>query len=145
LVTGSTYQLSDDIKIKSISFPVDTQATINYVAELIEQEKNDNKEIQKYTYSSVNGQLFGTFDYKDDVYIKIWSKYYLKQKDYYQEMIELGAIRIEANENTVVYIKSSGNDNYVKYIINNTNLLSLENDETTIDAFYFGGVHLEET
>jgi hypothetical protein len=55
LVTGSTYQLSDGIKIKSISFPVDTQATINYVAELIEQEKDDNKEIQKYTYSSVNG------------------------------------------------------------------------------------------
>jgi hypothetical protein len=60
-------------------------------------------------------------------------------------MIELGGIKIEANENTVVYVKSSGNDDYVKYIINNTNFLNLQDDETIIDAFYFGGIHLEES
>lgn len=136
------YSVSSDTNdITSISFPVESDIDIDYMAKVQEQE-NLAEIATVYHYEERIGQMWGSFDFEDSVYNQIWRKYYLNYSTYYQKIILINCIQVEADENTVLYVQTYEDAQPSRYIINETNLLNLQDEDLEIIDFYFGGIHL---
>lgn len=143
------YQINDlgDGEITSISFPIDSNIELDYTAlltitNLIEEEGITS---QLYTYKDIVGQLWSAFDYEENAYEIIEQKYTYQNFNASQRLILVGGIQVEANSGTVIYIQTSAESEPVYHVINDTNLLTIIDDNLRISNIYFGGIHLEET
>lgn len=138
------YELKDsDTKVTSVYFPVSVQATIDYVVQLSEEEDLSNLAKIIYYYNKI-GQCWGSFSYKDSIFKRIWNKYYEKYTTYYQTLVSINGIRVEANPGTVVYVKDSKDTEINRHVIGETCTLELYDEESVIEGLYFAGIHLEE-
>lgn len=143
------YQINDlgDGEITSISFPIDSNIEFDYTAlltitNLIEEESTTS---QLYTYKDIVGQLWSAFDYEENAYEIIEQKYTYQIFNASQRLILVGGVQVEANSGTVIYIQTSAESEPVYHVINDTNLLTIIDDNLRISSIYFRGIHLEET
>ena len=144
------YQINDlgDGEITSISFPIDSNIEFDYTAlltitSLIDEEEGTTSQL--YTYKDIIGQLWSAFDYEENAFDIIEEKYTYQILNASQRLIMVGGIQVEANSGVVVYVQTSEESVPTYHVINNTNLLTLIDDNLRITDIYFGGVHLEET
>ena len=145
------YQINDlgDGEITSISFPIDSNIELDYTALLTITNLMGGEEegitSQLYTYKDIVGQLWSAFDYEENVYEIIEQKYTYQNFNASQRLILVGGVQVEANSGTVIYIQTSVESEPVYHVINDTNLLTIIDDNLRIANIYFGGIHLEET
>ena len=144
------YQINDlgDGEITSISFPIDSNIELDYTAlltitNLIGEEEGITSQL--YTYKDIVGQLWSAFDYEENAYEIIEQKYTYQIFNASQRLILVGGVQVEANSGTVIYIQTSAESKPVYHVINDTNLLTIIDDNLRISNIYFGGIHLEET
>ena len=144
------YQINDlgDGEITSISFPIDSNIELDYTAlltitNLIGEEEGITSQL--YTYKDIVGQLWSAFDYEENAYEIIEQKYTYQIFNASQRLILVGGVQVEANSGTVIYIQTSAESKPVCHVINDTNLLTIIDDNLRISNIYFGGIHLEET
>ena len=132
------------IELNSIKIPYGAAVSIDYHIQygLIEDK---SQLFQSVVYQQQVGQKWGTFKMKHSIYQDLWKHYLQLYNDYKQYMVALNALKIEADEGTIVYIKKSNEDNYERFIIGNTELLEFYDNESVIENFYFAGMYLEET
>ena len=144
------YQINDlgDGEITSITFPIDSQVEIDYTAQLIvtslvggDEEETVN---QIYTYVDVIGQITSAFDYNESVYDMIQEKYEYSLTGAQQRLVMIGGVQIEADEGTAFYIQLDSGENQ-RHVINDTQVLTLIDDNMRITNLYFSGLHLEES
>ena len=140
------YELMGEmVEVTSITFPYNTNVEINYHINLA-QEEDLRQLLKQVVYEKRVGQLWGSFDYEEDIYLQIWRKYYdlnlkLGTK---QMMVSLNFAHIEADAGTVVYIKRSNESDLERFIIGETNILEIYNEDAIIEEMYFKGVYLDE-
>ena len=144
------YQINDlgDGEITSISFPIDSNIELDYTALLTITNLMGEEEgitSQLYTYKDIVGQLWSAFDYEENAYEIIEQRYTYQISNASQRLILVGGIQVEANSGTVIYIQTSVESEPVYHVINDTNLLTIIDDNLRIADIYFGGIHLEET
>lgn len=139
------YELKDeDTKVTSIWFPRSTTVTVDFVCLLSEVEDTSNLANKIYYYRKV-GQYWGTFDVKDSISRQIYLKYLIDYKAYYQRLVSVNGVSIEAEPGTVVYVKDSSDTDLNRHIIGETGFLELYDDDATIEGLYFCGIHMTET
>ena len=138
------YELkSEDVKITSLVFPIDTEINMEYHVTISQTE--DKTQLPKtIEYTLRVGQCWGTFDYQDSIFQTIWNKYYEKYSTYIQSLLSLDAIKIEAEPGTVVYVAETGESELERHIIGETCTLSFEDEGALITGLYFAGIHFEE-
>ena len=138
------YELKDEeVKITSLTFPVDTQVNMSYHVSISQTE--DKTELPKtIEYSQKVGQVWGAFDYRDSIFQQIWNKYYEQYSTYIQSLISLSGIKIEAEPGTVVYVAETRETSFEKHIIGETCTLSFEDEDSIIIGLYFAGIHFDE-
>ena len=138
------YELKGEgVEIVSLSFPVDTQ--INIMAHVTVTQTENKSQLPTVTnYFRKVGQYWGSFEYKDSLYKKLWDKYYEKYTSHIQQLTLIDGIRIEANPGTVVYVKEVRERDYDRHVIGETCLLSFTDPNSVIEGIYFAGIHFEE-
>lgn len=134
------FELKDGMSITSLNFKYDTTATITYVANLEETESKENT-IKNYYYYKKIGQLYGTLPQNKNLIKKIYDKYIQRYDDYYQQLLEVKNIEIEAPPGTICYIKDSKDSDVNKHVIEN-GFLRLKDDDASITGLYFYGIQL---
>lgn len=138
------YELRDEgINITSLVFPVDCNVTIDYVY-VYTKEEDTRRKVDRVYYTQKVGQLFGTFDIKDLLINKVYSKYFEDTKTYYQKLVSINGINVEANPGVVIYVQDSEDESLFRHVIGETGVLQLYSDDAVIQGFYFGGFHLTE-
>ena len=137
------YELKgEDIKITSLSFPVETTINLDYHVS-VSQTEDKSQLAQSSNYYKRVGQLWGAFGYKDSIYQEIWNKYYEKYSNYMQSVISIDSISVEADPGTVVYVKESEEKDFQRHVIGETARLDFNNEDETIEGVYFAGIHFE--
>lgn len=155
------YELSDpSTKITALSFLGEGQTgNISYQAVVIEQERQENIPKMYGNFERI-GQLFGYFNSSDSIYKKIYNRYYQSfssQNDtdrvsYSQHLQTLKGLRLQAKPNTVFLVqqnKDKANEqgtvlSYDYYVMNETGLLDVYDEETDIRGCYVIGPKLKE-
>lgn len=133
--------IDDDTNVTSITFPTDTDVTIDYIAEL-EQTENTSLLYSKIYYNVKAGQLHKMFKLDENGFTDIYTKYLFKYQAYYQTLASLNEVTIEADPGTVIYVKDSYDDEYFKHEIGATGVLRFYDEDSILTGFYFHGVHL---
>lgn len=136
------YELGNDINITSLYFPLDTEATLDYMVTIYQEKDHAHESDILYFYNKV-GQIWGVFKYNDSVFDRIWRKYYGDYRTYYQKLISINGVRIETEPNTVCWVKDSLEADLKRIVINDSGSLSLYDDNAVIEGLYFSGVHLD--
>ena len=138
------YELKgDNIQITSITFPVETNAMIDYNAFITESEDVSSIPVVQNYYSKV-GQRWGTFEYGDSVYKQIWDKYYEKYSTYTQTLNAINGINVESDPGVVIYVREAGESSFDRHVLNESGTLTFYDENTVIEGLYFAGVHLDE-
>ena len=132
----------DNTQITSLKFKYPTTVTIDYITNLRETE--DTRLIaSKFYYSKKIGQLFGTFQPNESIFKKIYNKYVLNYKSYYQRLLDILEVQLEGQPNTVVYVKDSRDSEPTRHILQN-GYLQLKEQDVYIQGIYFYGKHFNE-
>ena len=131
----------DGLKITSIQFPVNTNATIDYVCSLSEVENVKGLASRLYNYKKT-GQLWGVFQPHEEQYSVLFTKYFEKQPTYYQYLLSINGIDIEAEPGTIVYVQEEEDTDFNKHIIGQSGTLVFDHP---IANFYFAGKHFTKT
>lgn len=142
------YSLMDlDEMLTSVTFPIDSSVSIDYIAVLAE-EKSVEPESQitssVYYYNDIVGQIWGGFNYGESLYEYIEAKYAFNYDNYNQRLIYIGDISIEANTNMVFYIQTDEESTPLRNVINETNVLAIQDRTLKIRDILFGGIHLDK-
>lgn len=136
------YELIDeDVEITSISFPYDTNVTIDYIAEFTQTENTSSIFQKMYFYTKV-GQLRNKFDIEENAFLQIYQKYLIEATTYKQYLLSLDRVVLEGAPGTVAYVKDSFDNSFFKHIIGPTGILELYDKEAIITGLYFSGVQL---
>ena len=142
------YSLMDlNEMLTSVTFPIDSFVSIDYIAVLAE-EKSVDPESQitssAYYYNDIVGQIWGGFNYGESLYESIEAKYAFNYDNYNQKLIYIGDISIEANTNMVFYIQTDEESTPLRNVINETNVLTIQDKTLKIRDILFGGIHLDK-
>ncbi len=138
------YELIDgDTNITSVYFPVKTSATIDYMIN-VELTENPRFVYNKMYFNTKVGQIIDMFNINENVFLKIYQKYYLDYVAYRQMLISLDKVVIEAIPGTIVYIKDSFDEDYFKHEIGPTGVLEFYDDDAIVEGLYFSGIQLYE-
>ena len=132
----------DNTSVTDLRFKYPTTVTIDYIASLEEVEDISGLTNRIYYYHKP-GQLYGSFEPKDSLMKKIYNKYLLNYKKYYQRLIDVIGIQVEGQPGAVIYIKDSKDTDLNRHVLEN-GYLQLRDNEVTIEGLYFCGVHLIE-
>lgn len=131
------------VVITSVYFPYVEDVEINYIADAIQEE--DLSELASLTYYSTKvGQLWGSFQYGDSLFKKIWQKYYLKTNTFLQMLVSINGVRAEGDCGTVLYIKDNKDTTINRHVIGDTQVLSFYDEDSIVLECFFAGIHLEE-
>lgn len=137
------YELKgENVKITSLSFPVNTQVNLEYHINL-QQTEDASKVFQTSSFYRRVGQRWGAFKPNDSVYQNIWNKYFEKYSNYQQMMLSLDGVKIEAEPGTVIFVKESADTDFERHVIGPTHTLALDAEDSAIEGLYFAGIHLE--
>lgn len=136
------YELNSKINVTSLSFPVESDVTMDYIIKIKKKESYSHRTDVLYFYDKV-GQIWGTFKNEESVFHRIMKRYEQEYKKYYLKLVSINGIRIEAEPNTVCWIKDSSSKDMKRFVISETCSLSLFDDSAVIEGLYFGGIHLE--
>ena len=129
-------------QISSLKFKYPTTVSFNYIANLKEIE-DTSKLANRIYYIQKPGQLYGTFEPKDSLIRKIYNKYLLKYKKYYQKLLDITQIQAEGDPGTVIYVQDSLDSQPSRHVLQN-GYLQLKQDDVFIEGLYFCGKHLTE-
>lgn len=132
----------DNTLVTDLRFKYPTTVTINYIANLEGVEDISGLANRIYYYYKP-GQLYGSFEPKDSLMKKIYNKYLLNYKKYYQRLIDVTGIQVEGQPGAVIYVKDSKDTDLNRHVLEN-GYLQLRDNEVTIEGLYFCGVHLIE-
>ena len=132
----------DNTLVTDLRFKYPTTVTIDYIANLEEVEDTVDLANRIYYYHKP-GQLYGSFEPKDSLMQKIYNKYLLNYKKYYQRLLDVTDIRVEGQPGTVIYVKDSKDTDLNRHVLEN-GYLQLKDSEATIKGLYFCGIHLTE-
>lgn len=136
------YELRDpDVNVSSIWFPIKTECAIDYIVKINQTEDTSDLPARVYHYTKVS-QICDTFKVKELVSKRIYLKHLIDYKVYYEKVSAINKIIVEAMYGAVIYVKDSFDETYGRHIIGKTNRLEFYNDDSTIDSFYFAGIHL---
>lgn len=142
------YALMDlEEELTSITFPIDSSVSIDYIAVLAEErsiESEDQITSSVYYYNDIVGQVWGAFNYGESLYEYIEAKYAFNYDNYNQRLIYIGDVSIEANTNMVFYIQTDEESTPLRNVINETNVLTIQDKTLKIRNIYFGGLHLQK-
>ena len=130
----------DNTLVTDLRFKYPTTVTIDYIANLEEVEDTSSLTNRVYYYHKP-GQLYGSFEPKDSLMQKIYNKYLLNYKKYYQRLLDVTDIRVEGQPGAVIYVKDSKDTALNRHVLEN-GYLQLRDSEATIEGLYFCGVHL---
>lgn len=133
----------DEIEIQSLVFPVATSANIDYEVSMHVTESAGTSQVTTLYYNTIVGQISGSFSYEDSVIDMLWRKYYRNYSTEYRHLSSLNMVRIEADEGTVIWIKTSKDSNVNRFIMNASESLTIKDDGFVIDGLFFSGRHLE--
>lgn len=139
------YELKNkDVQVTSLQFEKDTNAEIRYHV-VLNQTEDTSKILALTTYAERVGQVWGGFLPGQSLQKKLWTQYFIeKPKNYYQRLVSINGIRIEANPGTVVYVREAEERSADRHIIGPTCSLDFYDPDSIIDNVYFTGVHFEE-
>ena len=132
----------DNTSVTDLRFKYPTTVTIDYIASLEEVEDTSGLANRIYYYHKP-GQLYGSFEPKDSLMQKIYNKYLLNYKKYYQRLLDVTGIQVEGQPGAVVYVKDSKDTDLNRHVLEN-GYLQLRDNEAIIEGLYFCGVHLTE-
>ena len=132
----------DNTSVTDLRFKYPTTVTIDYIARLEEVEDTSGLANRIYYYHKP-GQLYGSFEPKDSLMQKIYNKYLLNYKKYYQRLLDVTGIQVEGQPGAVVYVKDSKDTDLNRHVLEN-GYLQLRDNEAIIEGLYFCGVHLTE-
>lgn len=141
--SNGLYEMKGDgINIHSeIRVVKDCNLTIDFVTFLSKEVDNAQFASTIY-YNSINGQLFKAFDSENDVITEIYYKYYKDYNAYYQRVLSVNTINVEANPDTVIYLKDSSEDVFKRFVLGFTGELFFDPGESAIVSnMYFMGEH----
>lgn len=128
-----------NVDINSVVFLEDTDAQIQYVADIIKIRKAETS-ISNISYMQKLGQLWGAFNPGENLYTKIANRYYEEvEGEYIQKLISINSVRVDAEENAVFYLKTSNDTEVKKYIVPEGNLLIFYDENSVIEEMYFYG------
>lgn len=130
----------DNTLVTDLRFKYPTTVTIDYIVNLEEVEDTSSLTNRVYYYHKP-GQLYGSFEPKDSLMQKIYNKYLLNYKKYYQRLLDVTDIRVEGQPSAVIYVKDSKDTALNRHVLEN-GYLQLRDSEATIEGLYFCGVHL---
>lgn len=88
------------------------------------------------------GQLQGIYNSTQDIIQKIYTKYLQNQKSFYQRLVAVNGISIEADPHTVLYIQDAFDSQEYKHEIGDTGILTLYNTDIAISKMHICGIHL---
>ena len=138
------YELKgENVRITSLSFPVDTRVRLDYHLSL-SQSEDPAQQMKKIDYFNKVGQVWGAFKPDTSVYRRIWNKYFEKYNDWTQTLLSLNGATVTAEPGTVIYVKESGEEGFDRHVIGQTNSLTFDDSESVIEGLYFAGKHFEE-
>ena len=131
---------NEDIVVTNLQFKYPVEATIDYVASVIEKE-DTSKIPNKTVYYYNPGQIYGSFEPGELLIKQLTKKYFLNNKKYFQKLISIDGVRLEGPQGAVVYIKDSRDTEYTRHVLHN-GYLQLMQDDIFINELYFNGIHL---
>lgn len=139
------YELKgEDVEISSLYLYRSANVEIRYNAVIIQTE-DTSKILSNTTYTTRIGQEWGAFNPGDSLYTTLRNKYYIEQSGkYYQALVSINEVSIEANPGTVVYVQEEGESQAMRHIIGTTARLDFYDEETAIADVYFMGAHFEQ-
>lgn len=135
------YELSNT-EITSFSVLCDCKITLDYVYNYTETAKEDNQKAMRIEYINRVGQLQGIYNSTQDIIQKIYTKYLQNQKSFYQRLVAVNGISIEADPHTVLYIQDAFDSQEYKHEIGDTGILTLYNTDIVISKMHICGIHL---
>ena len=135
------YELSN-AEITSFSVLCDCKITLDYVYNYTETAKEDNQKAMRIEYINRVGQLQGIYNSTQDIIQKIYTKYLQNQKSFYQRLVAVNGISIEADPHTVLYIQDAFDSQEYKHEIGDTGILTLYNTDIAISKMHICGIHL---
>lgn len=142
VTTKNYYELIDvDTVVTSLYFPVDSNVTIDYEV-VIDQTENKNLLFSKMFFFTKVGQIIDTFDINENIFLRLYNKYYEDYKSYKKQLLTINEITVEAEPGAILYVKDSYDDNYFEHEIGPTGVLNLHNKDVTLNGFYFIGIRL---
>lgn len=135
--------IDDDTVIKSIIFPVEVDVTIDY--EVVMNQIEDTTGIfNKMNFYTKVGQMADVFKSFENIFLRIYEKYYISDSTFGQKLLALNKVTIEAEPGAVVWVRDSFDETHFKHEIGQTGILELYDDKTSINGLYIEGVHLHE-
>lgn len=139
------YELSgDSTKITSLAVPASESLTLDYVAHITETAAENSDPAVSVQYTNKVGQLWGTFDSNVDIVEKISERYYIKNDSFYQKVIAINYLSIEADPHTIIQIEDSYDNQEYRYEIGETGTLTIQDDDVAVSSLKILGVHLRK-
>lgn len=133
-----------DIKITSLKFAKDTAAEIQYHVNIF-QEENVSEVLSVTNFTTRIGQQWGGFIPGQSLFNDLWKKYYMQHPDdYYQALVSINGIRVQANPGTVVYVREDKENDVDRHIIGSTESIDFFDPDSVIGDAYFTGLHFEQ-
>ena len=137
------FEVDKGSSITDLKFKYPTAAIIDYTV-IIEKMEDTSHSTKSVYYYAKPGQLQGVFESHVSLMKKLKDKYDLDYEKYYQRLLDVTGIRIEAPVGTVIYVQDSEDEAASRHILEN-GYLQLIDKEVTIKDFYISGIHLTKS
>ena len=140
-----------DTKIYNVGFMPGDDVSVTYIAHFFEYE-DPLRSADTIIYDTRIAQMRGAFNYNQSLMSKLIARYYRNKKNYYQKLLAVNELTIEAVPGTVVEIKDCYITNtnqeikeneFHKHIINETGLIHFCDPDRLILDFKITGVILQ--
>ena len=133
-----------DIQITSLYFAKPTNAEIRYNV-VVDQTEDVSKILTITNFTTRVGQEWGAFLPGQSLYNTLWDKYYTEHpQKYYEALVSINDVRVEANPGTVVYLQEEGESVAMRHIIGQTESIDFCANDLGIETAYFTGIHFEQ-
>ena len=136
----------DEVKINSLHFMSSGQGDkvfIDYSC-IIEETEDRTNIARQVSYTARIGQVRGWFKPTTTIIEMIQDKYNHFYNKWYQRLFAINSIEIEAEPNTVCYIKDTSHDTFKRYMIGETGFLKILDEDFSIDGIFTLGTHVSE-
>jgi len=138
------YELkNEEIKITNITFPVDTNVTIDYEL-VLSQEIDSKKSVSTISYKKKVGQIINIFEPQIDLVQDITRHHTQMHTTWYKQLISINGMRIEGDEGIVFYVKEADETDFQRHVLGVTESLDFYDPESVIINIYFYGKHFYE-
>ena len=133
----------------------DTTMQIDFVINLI-KEQDSSKVPIKMTYRKINGQYINHFKSDENIIDTLWYKYYIdfysssredEEQDYYEQIIKVFSIEVEAEPGTIIQARSSAfnRGQLSEMVVGETGRLLVDpgSKEYSIEDMFIKGIRID--